>query len=75
MQSGLPYNAFHTIELLLIHDGTTVYLTQYGEIYSNYAGTGIFDASITGTTLNLTFTAGVSMTPMEVNVFRTAISI
>ena len=75
MQSGLPYNAFHTIELLLIHDGTTVYLTQYGEIYSNYAGTGIFDASITGTTLNLTFTAGVFMTPMEVNVFRTAISI
>jgi hypothetical protein len=75
MQSGVPYNAFHTIELLLIHDGTTVYLTQYGEIYSNYAGTGIFDASITGTTLNLTFTAGVFMTPMEVNVFRTAISI
>ena len=46
--------SYHVIELRVLHDGTTVYLAQYGEMYTaNSLGT--FDASITTGTLNLLF--------------------
>ena len=52
MTSG---SAYHMIELSLIHDGTTVYLSQYGEVKSG-ASLGTFDASISTGTLSLLFT-------------------
>jgi len=67
MTSG---SAYHAIELLLIHDGTTVSLVQYGEVMTG-ASLGTFNASITGSTLNLLFTATNNVT--TVNLFRTSL--
>ena len=52
MTSG---SAYHMIELSLIHDGTTVYLSQYGEVRTG-ASLGTLDASISTGTLSLLFT-------------------
>ena len=52
MTAGTTY---HMIELLVIHDGTTVYLTQYGEVLTG-ASLGTFDASIVSGNVNLLLT-------------------
>jgi hypothetical protein len=52
MTSGSSY---HMIELSLIHDNTTVYLAQYGEVKSG-TSLGTFDASISAGTLSVLFT-------------------
>ena len=52
MTSGSSY---HMIELSLIHDNTTVYLSQYGEVKSG-TSLGTFDASISTGTLSVLFT-------------------
>ena len=52
MTAGTSY---HVIELRLVHDGTTVYMSQYGEIFTG-SSLGTFDASISTGTLSLTFT-------------------
>jgi hypothetical protein len=59
--------------MLIIHDGTTVYKTEYGEVTSA-AALGTFDASITTGTLNLSFTA-TAATTKTVKVYRTAIGV
>ena len=46
--------SYHVIELLLIHNGTTVYLSQYGEIFSNLS-LGNFDATISGGNVNILY--------------------
>ena len=69
MTAGTTY---HMIELLVIHDGTTVSLAQYGEVLTG-ASLGSFDASITGGVLNLLFTATNSVT--TVKLIRDAINI
>lgn len=52
MTSGSEY---HLIEVSMIHDGTTVHISQYGEVKTaNSLGT--FDASITTGTLSVLFT-------------------
>ena len=56
--------AYHAIELLLIHDGTTVSLVQYGEVLTG-ASLGTFDASITGGVLSLLFTATNAVTTVK----------
>jgi hypothetical protein len=52
MTSG---SAYHMIELSLIHDGTTVHLSQYGEVKTG-SSLGSFDASISTGTLSVLFT-------------------
>lgn len=52
MTSG---SAYHMIEVSLIHDGTTVYMSQYGEIKTG-ASLGTFDASITTGALSIQIT-------------------
>lgn len=52
LTSGANY---HVIELRVLHDGTTVYMIQYGEMYTNVS-LGTFDAEITGGFLYLLFT-------------------
>ena len=70
--TGPTYGA---IELNLVHDGTTVYLTQYGENKSNAsANLGLFDASITSGALNLTFTPGSVYAAQTVKVVRLAVT-
>ena len=61
MTSGSSY---HIIELFLVHDGTTVYLTQYGEVFTG-SSLGTFDASITTGTLNLLFTPTNAITTVK----------
>ena len=56
--------SYHIIELILTHDGTTVYLAQYGEVYTG-SSLGTFDATITSSTLNLLFTATNSTTTVK----------
>jgi len=67
MTSGSSY---HIIELNVVHDGTTVYLAQYGEIFTG-SSLGTFNASITSGVLNLLFTATNSTT--TVKLMRTSI--
>ena len=59
-------SSYHVIELLLIHDGTTVYLSQYAEILSG-SSLGTFDATITTGTLNLLFTPTNSSTTVKLH--------
>jgi len=61
MTSGSSY---HVIELSLVHNGTTVYLSQYGEIFTG-SSLGTFDASITGSTLSLFLTAANATTTVK----------
>ena len=56
---------FHIIELLLVHDNSTVYLSQYGEIYTA-SSLGTFDATITAGKVNLLFTPTYALTTVKV---------
>ena len=46
---------FHTTEVLLIHDGTSAYITEYGTIFTN-ASMGTIDADISGNDVRLLVT-------------------
>ena len=48
-------SAYHSTELMLVHDGTDVYLTEYGTVYTSDI-IGTFDASISGGNVNVIFT-------------------
>jgi hypothetical protein len=61
------------IELNLVHNGTTVWLAQYGEIFTS-ASLGTFDANISTGTLILQFTPA-SATATTVRTVRTAIAV
>ena len=64
---------YHSIELLLVHNGTTAYLSQFAEVAT---GTilGTFDASITAGQLSLLLTP-VSSSAMTINIVKNLISI
>lgn len=64
----------HSQELLLFHDGTTVYKTEYGVIY-NTSELGSFDADISGGNCRLLFTASPVPTSLVVKMVRTTITI
>ena len=64
---------YHSTEINLIHDGTTVYITEYGTLYDN-ASLGTFNATISGGNILLQITAG-SSTSMAVKVVSTAIPV
>jgi len=63
--SNADNNEFESVEINVIHDDTNVYITDYGNLESNFSssfGTGIgtFDASISGSNLIVSFTPNVS---------------
>jgi hypothetical protein len=62
MTSGSTY---HSIEMLIIHDGTNVYMTQYAEINTG-SSLGTFDATISSGILNLLFTPTNATTTVSV---------
>jgi hypothetical protein len=64
---------YHAVEITVIHNGTTVFKTEYGEVSTNGA-LGTFDASITTGTLNLQFTA-TAATTKAVKVYQTAMAV
>jgi len=63
---------YHLIELRVVHDGTNVWLAQYGEIQTD--GTlGIFDSTVSGGNLQLLFTPTYSSTQLKI--YRNALVI
>ena len=62
---------YHSTEVNLIHDGTTVYITEYGSLWDN-AALGTFDATISGGNILLQITAG-SASSMTTKVISTAV--
>ena len=64
---------YHSTEINLIHDGTTVYITEYGTLFDN-AALGTFDASITSGNILLKLTPG-SNTSLTAKVVSTAIPV
>jgi hypothetical protein len=69
LTSGTSY---HTIEINVMHDGTTTYIAQYGEMFSG-SSLGTFDAYISGGFVNLYLTAANNVTVARLA--RTAIVI
>lgn len=69
LTSGTSY---HTIEINVMHDGTTTYIAQYGEMFSG-SSLGTFDAYISSGFVNLYLTAANSVTVARLA--RTAIVI
>src|SRR5210317_1323682 len=64
---------YHSTEINLIHDGSTVYITEYGTLFDN-ASLGTFDATISGGNILLQITPG-SATSMAVKVMSSAIPV
>ncbi len=64
----------HVQELLLFHDGTNVYITEYA-VATNTGELGSFDATLVGSTITLKFTANYTPTNMTIKVSRTTITI
>lgn len=61
----------HSSEILLIHDGTNSYLTEYG-IITNNGELGTFGADLSGGNVTLKFIP-TGATAMRINVIRTSI--
>jgi hypothetical protein len=66
-------NYYHSCQIMLIHDGTNVYKSEYNEVYSNSL-LGTFDATITGGVLSLLFTPGAA-TNKTLRMTRTTINV
>ena len=63
---------YHVIELRILHNGTSVYMIQYGEMFTN-SSLGLFDAEINGNDFRLLFTPTNSSTTLKLK--RSAIVI
>ena len=66
-------SAYHSTELNAIHDGTTVYLTEYGTIFSG-SSLATFDATISSGNMLLQVTMG-SNASSTIKVISSAISV
>ena len=64
---------FAISELIVVDDGTTSYLTEYGNVETS-APIGTFDAEVDGTNTNITFTPIASVN-VVVQVFQNAIRV
>ena len=64
---------YHSTEINLIHDGSTVYITEYGTLFDN-ASLGTFNATISSGNILLQITPG-SATSMAVKVMSSAIPV
>lgn len=63
--------SIHSQEIMVIHNGTTVYMSEYG-VTTTAGELGLFDAIITGTNIALTFNP-TAATNMTINVVRQSI--
>ena len=64
---------YHSTQIMLIHNGSTVFQSEYNLIYSN-AVLGTFDSTIAAGTVQLQFTPSAA-TNKTVKVLRTAIDV
>ena len=71
--SNTTDSEFHTTELLLVHDGTTANITQFGTIFTGAAAEATFDADISSGNVRLRATPA-STDSMTFKVIRHAIT-
>ena len=64
----------HSQEIMLFHDGTNAYMTEYAIITTSTGELGSFDANYSGGTMTLNFTPNYTPTSMVIKVSRTAIT-
>jgi hypothetical protein len=60
-------NEFNLSKILVVHDNTTAYLTQYGEIGSDVGDNGTFDAAIDSSTVTLLYTPSNPNSTITIN--------
>jgi hypothetical protein len=65
-------NLYHFCELLVLHNGTSAFITEYGSLYSSYSLMS-FDASIAGSSLFVTGTPTNSNN--TVKIYRVAVGV
>jgi hypothetical protein len=63
---------YHSTEILVLHNGTTAYLTEYATIYSG-ASLATFDADVSGGNLRLLVTPVNAATTIKV--VRTTVNV
>jgi len=59
--------SYQVTELLIIHDGTNAFMTQYGDVATTGTSLGTFDSSITSGNLNLLFTPTNAATTVKLS--------
>jgi len=64
-------NKYHSEEILLTHNGTTVGMTTYAQILLD-SNLGTFDADISGSTVRLKFTPTYTNTSVKLRAIRTS---
>jgi len=64
----------HVEEILVFHDGTNVYMTEYA-IATSQGELGTFDAGLSAGTVTLTFQANYSPTQMTIKMTRQTITL
>lgn len=64
---------YHFQNISLIHDGTNVYMSEFGAVYSNGSSLATFDASISSNTLSLLVTPVVANSTIKV--IRTTVTV
>ena len=64
LTSGTSYQV---TELLIIHDGTNAFMTQYNDVRTTSTSLGTFDSSITSGNLNLLFTPTNASTTVKLS--------
>ena len=74
VDTGTTPPKVHTEEIMLFHDGVSVYMTEYG-ISTNLGELGTFDSTIGAGTVTLNFQANYTPTNMTVKTMRTAITV
>jgi hypothetical protein len=52
----------HIEEIMIVHNGTNIYMSEYGIIYTTGTALGTFDADYSGSNVELKFTPSASLT-------------
>lgn len=73
IQATSVSNTYHVTKLLVIHDGTTAFLTEYGTLFTSSSLINL-DCSIVGSNLNLTCTT-VASTNTVIKMFKKAVAV
>lgn len=66
-------NNYHVQNITLVHNGSAVFMSEFGAVYSNGSSLATFDASIAGITMSLTVTPVVANS--SIKVIRTAVTV
>ena len=64
---------FHVQHITLVHNGSAVFMSEFGAVYSNGSSLATFDASIVSTTLSLVVTPVVANSTIKV--IRTTVTV